>query len=80
LSGSDEVFLYQGESLSMKDPDWCGGECVPYTADSGYQVRKNGGVLASGTNSEYPAGSADFRYSPGAGISIGIYQLADYSP
>jgi hypothetical protein len=80
LAGADEVYLYQGQSQSMVDPEWCGGECVAYTTDSGYAIRKNGASLANGSNTEYPAGWADIRNSSGAGISIGVYQMAAYWP
>jgi hypothetical protein len=80
LTGSDSLYVYQGESQQMKWQDWCGFQCVPYTADTGYKIVKNGSTLASGTNTQYPQGWADLRDSNGAGISIGVYQLAAYWP
>ena len=82
LSGSDDVSLYQGESLLMKEADWCGYGCVAPTTDSGYDLRANGASLATGTNAaaQAPAGWADIRDSTGAGLSIGIYQMAAYWP
>ncbi|MEO5741995.1 MAG: hypothetical protein ABIS29_15515, partial [Vicinamibacterales bacterium] len=80
-AGTDDVHLYQAKSLSMEDASWCAFGCVPYTADAGYTVVKNGNNLATGTTSQYPAGWADIRGAAnGAGLSIGVYQLAAYWP
>jgi hypothetical protein len=80
LSASDSVYLYQGESQLMKWQDWCGFQCVTYTKDTGYQIVKNGATVASGTDTQYPQGWADLRDANGAGLSIGVYQLAAYWP
>jgi hypothetical protein len=79
VSGSDEVYLYQGKSELMEETNW--DTVTPqYTNDSGYNIRKNGNTLASGTGTQYPEGWADIRNGSGAGMSIGIYQLAAYWP
>jgi hypothetical protein len=80
LGASDSVYLYQGESQLMKFQDWCGFQCVPYTTDTGYKVVKNGAMLTSGTNTQYSQGWADIKDANGAGLSIGVYQLAAYWP
>lgn len=82
MSGSDDVYLYQAESLSMKEPDWCGSGCVAYTTDTGYDLRKNGVSLATGTDDAAQAagGWADISNTSGAGMSIGVYQMAAYWP
>jgi hypothetical protein len=80
LASSESVYLYQGQSQLMKWQDWCGYGCVPYTADSGYRIVKNGTIVGSGSDTQYPQGWADLRDANGAGISVGVYQLAAYSP
>lgn len=79
-SGSDSVYLYQGEALSMKTDDWCGWGCVPYTTDRGYSIVKNGLTVLSGTNAQYPQGWADVSDASGVGVETGVYQLAAYWP
>lgn len=80
LAATDKVHLYQGESQQMKWQDWCGFGCVPYTSDSGYAIVKNGAVISSGSNTQYPQGWADVRSAGGAGVEIGVYQLSAYWP
>ena len=80
LSGTDSVYLYQGDSQQMRYQDWCGFGCVPYTKDSGYTIAKNGAVLLGGTSGQYPQGWADITDSRGVGVEIGVYQLAAYGP
>ncbi len=80
MSGADSVYLYQGESQSMKWQDWCGFGCVPYTKDAGYSIVKNGTALISGSDTQYPQGWADISDAQGAGVEIGVYQLAAYWP
>jgi len=46
----------------------------------GYKVMRGGGVLASGAKSHYPEGWAELKDSSGAGVEIGIYQMAAYWP
>lgn len=78
---TDDVYLYQGASDSLKHEHWgcCG--TVPYTTDAGYVLVKNGSTLATGTRTQYPQGWADIRgASNGAGLSIGLYQFAAYWP
>ena len=46
MGGTDNVFLYQGQSTVMQDGGgWssCGSPCVGLTQDVGYVIRKNGG-------------------------------------
>src|SRR5262249_21148587 len=80
LAGSDSVYLYEGQSQKMKWQDWCGFGCVTYTNDSGYQIVKNGSAVINGTDTQYPEGWADLSDGNGAGVSIGVYQLAAYWP
>jgi hypothetical protein len=80
LGGGDSVYLYQGESQLLNQPNWCGFGCVPYTQDKGYSILKNADLLASGSETVASQGWADLEDASGAGIEIGIYQLAAYSP
>jgi len=80
LSGSDSVYLYQGQSQLMKWQDWCGFGCVTFTNDTGYRIVRNGSTVVSGTDTQYPQGWADLSDSNGVGVSIGVYQLAAYWP
>jgi hypothetical protein len=80
VSGTDNVYLYQGESQNMKSPDWCGYGCVPYTTDAGYSIVKNGTPVLNGTDTQYPQGWADISDGNGVGVEIGVYQLAAYWP
>jgi len=80
LQPADGVYLYQGESQLMKAADWCGYGCVTYTNDQGYSIVKNGSTVISGTDTQYPEGWADISGSNGAGVEIGVYQLAAYWP
>lgn len=77
LTGADSVYVYQGETQKMKWQDWCGYLCVPFTTDSGYSIKKNGSTLQSGANTE---GWADISNTSGAGIEVGVYQMAAYWP
>lgn len=80
LSASDNLYLYQGESQLMRWQDWCGFGCISYTTDTGYQLVRNGSVLMSGSATQYPQGWASVHDGSGAGIGIGVYQLAAYWP
>jgi hypothetical protein len=80
LTGGDSVYLYQGESQSMKWQDWCGFSCVPYTNDAGYSIVKNGSTLSTGADTQYPQGWADVSDGSGTGVSVGIYQMSAYWP
>lgn len=81
VSGSESVYLFQGDSDLMKDTrNGCGYGCVPYTTDPGYRLVANGGVVMSGSKTEYPEGWADIRDASGAGLQIGVYQMAAYGP
>ena len=85
LSTTDSVYLYQASSASMKHQHWGSVYTAPPTKDPyTYQVIKNGAVIASGDTSsaakQYPQGWADVRDATGAGIEIGVYQLAAYWP
>jgi hypothetical protein len=80
MSGTDSVYLYQGESQLMKWQDWCGSGCVPYTTDTGYSIVKNGSTIISGTDTQYPQGWADISNTNGVGVEIGVYQLSAYWP
>jgi hypothetical protein len=82
MSGTDDISLYQGQSLLMKEADWCGSGCVPYTTDTGYVLKKNGATIATGTEApnNAPGGWADINDSTGVGVTIGVYQMAAYWP
>jgi len=82
VTGTDSVYLYQGESQSMKWQDWCntGSGCVTFTNDAGYSIVQNGAVLLSGTDTQYPQGWADISDGNGVGVTIGVYQLSAYWP
>ena len=49
-------------------------------AQEGYKVVRGNEVMASGGRAQYPEGWADMEDSTGAGIQIGVYQLAAYWP
>jgi hypothetical protein len=76
LSGSDGVYLYQGQSQLMTGPVLP----VPYTTDTGYSIVKNGGTLVQGGATQYPQGWADISDGSGKGVEIGVYQMAAYWP
>lgn len=80
LAASDSVYLYQADSKLMRGADWCGYGCVPFTQDTGFSVVKNGSTLKSGSDTQYPQGWADVTDASGAGVEIGVYQMAAYSP
>jgi hypothetical protein len=82
VSGTGSVYLYQGESQSLRWQDWCnsGSGCVTFTNDTGYSIVNNGAVLLSGTDTQYPQGWADISDPNGVGVSIGVYQLSAYWP
>jgi hypothetical protein len=76
MGASDSAYLYQGQSQLMKNADLP----VPYTADTGYSIVNNGSTVISGNATQYPQGWADVSDSNGAGVEIGIYQMAAYWP
>jgi hypothetical protein len=49
-------------------------------AQEGYKVVRGKEVMASGGRAQYPEGWADMEDSTGAGIQVGVYQLAAYWP
>ena len=80
MSGTDSVYLYQGQSQFLKGSHWCGNGCIPYTDDLGYSIRKNSATLAAGDDTKFVQGWADISDSSGAGVEIGVYQLSAYWP
>jgi hypothetical protein len=80
MSGTDSVYLYQGQSQFMKGANWCGYGCIAYTPDIGYKIAKNTTMLASGDDTKAVQGWADISDSSGAGVEIGVYQLSAYWP
>ncbi|HVI11154.1 MAG TPA: hypothetical protein VND65_22930, partial [Candidatus Binatia bacterium] len=53
------------------------GATPPYSyAQNGFQIVHGGQVPAGGDHSHYPAGWADLRDKTGAGVEIGVYQIA----
>ena len=82
LSGEDSVYIYQGQSEFMCDGN-CpfGSSCAnSYTRDTGYSVMKSGAAVASGNSRQYHTGWADIRDATGAGVQVGIYQMATQWP
>ena len=49
-------------------------------AQEGYQIVQNHTILDRGDHGHYPTGWADLTDGTGAGIEVGIYQLAAYWP
>ena len=49
-------------------------------AQDGYQIVQGDSVLAHGDHTKYPQGWADLSDSSGAGVEVGVYQLAGYWP
>jgi hypothetical protein len=49
-------------------------------AQEGYEVVQGSKVIFRGNRSSYPEGWADLRDPSGAGIEVGVYQLAAYWP
>lgn len=49
-------------------------------AQDGYQIVHGSSVLLQGNHTKYPQGWADLSDSSGAGIEVGVYQLAGYWP
>jgi hypothetical protein len=49
-------------------------------AQEGYKVVRGNEVMASGDRAQYPEGWADLEDSTGAGIEVGVNQLAAYWP
>lgn len=80
VGASDQVYIYQGETRRMKWQDWCGFGCVPYTTDRGYSIVRNGVNVITGSDQQAPEGWADIRGPAGAGIQVGVYQMAAYFP
>jgi hypothetical protein len=82
LNGSDNAYLYQGQSQSLAWQDGCnpGAGCVAFTNDTGYSIVKNGATLLAGTGTQYPQGWASLSDSNGVGVDIGVYQLSAYFP
>jgi hypothetical protein len=49
-------------------------------AQEGYEIVHGNTPIATGTRSQFPEGWADLQDSSGAGIEIGVYQMAAYWP
>ena len=90
LSTGEDVYLYQGLSTFLAQgatapPSDCpsfhdtDGYCALRTPDLGYRIAKNGVNVLTGTSAQVPQGWADISDSTGAGMEIGIYQMAAYS-
>jgi len=79
LSGAQSVYIYQGQSLSMKNANWCTGvaSCIPQTPDTGWSIVSSaGGTLATGTTSQFATGWADISDGSSGGVESGTYQRA----
>jgi hypothetical protein len=84
INATDGLYLYQSQAHYLKTGNWCGAaNCVPYTTDTGYRIVKT----VSGTPSTVASdttlftapgglGWADVANSSGAGIEIGVPQIA----
>lgn len=80
MSGSDNLYVYQGASDSLKWQDWCGFQCVAYSTDSGWRLNVNGSDTDSGSASQVIGGWGNIENSSGVGIQIGVYQMSAYWP
>jgi hypothetical protein len=67
---------YIARTLSVQS----GCQSVWSYTQEGYQVKQGNAVLASGGLTQYPEGWADLTSSSGAGVEVGVYQLAAYWP
>jgi hypothetical protein len=67
---------YIGRTLTTQS----GCQSVWSYSQDGYQVKQGNAMLASGGRTQYPEGWADLASSSGAGVEVGIYQLAAYWP
>ena len=57
------------------------GQAGDYTyAQQGFQIVEGGHRLTQGEAEQYPAGWADLSDDSGAGIEVGVYQMAAYWP
>jgi hypothetical protein len=81
-AGTGDIELYSGKSTFMEHNDWTGGYDInAYFSDTGWRVTKDASNLDTGTAAEPFAGYADIRgATDGAGVSIGVYQMAAYYP
>lgn len=80
VSGSDNIYLYQGQSTYLQWQDWCGFGCVNYTSDLGWRLNVNGSNVTAGANTQFVGGWANIEDSGGVGVEIGVYQLSAYFP
>jgi hypothetical protein len=77
MSGSDSVFIYQGQSSLMAQQADCNATCMgTFTPDIGYVVSKNTTTLALNSDGSQTPGAfyADVKDSSGVGVEIGVYQ------
>jgi hypothetical protein len=81
-AGTGDIELFSGESSFMEHDAWAQNYDMDwYKSDSGWRVTKDASNLDTGTLSQPVAGYADIRgATDGAGVSIGVYQLAAYYP
>jgi len=81
-SGSDSAYLYQGQTNALQWSETPPASPVAnsYTTDTGFNVVKNGSTQYHGDLTQTPQGWADISGNGGAGIEIGVYQLAAYYP
>jgi hypothetical protein len=87
MSGSDFVYLYQGQANTFAGVGPSGAEtnygttgAGILTPDVGYRAYKNSTSLASGDQTKIVLGYADIRDSSGIGVEIGHYQITGNFP
>lgn len=82
-AGTGDISLYSAKSDWMEHEHWNAGGFVAPTTDTGWVLNKDGSNADTGTSaaSEAVAGYADIRgATDGAGILVGVYQMAAYWP
>ncbi len=78
MSGSNDVYVYAGQTEWLRHEQWGGSGAVPPTNDEGWKVILNGNTgspVDSGPIAEHVDGWADIRDASGVGVSIGIEQM-----
>jgi hypothetical protein len=81
LSGTDSAYIYQAKNNWQKQQIDCGAACFnAYTTDTGYAINVAGSNLQTGTEAQPSGGWADVRNSSGAGIQIGVGEIAAWWP
>jgi hypothetical protein len=82
LSGTDNVWIYQGQGTALGDIDGysnCADPCTFYTMDQGYVIKKNSVNQQTGTLSQMPVGYAQLNDGTN-GIEIGQFLFGAEGP